>query len=35
MDRGAQWATFHGVTQEADTTQCLNNHNMLAATGQT
>ena len=25
MDRGAWWATVHGVTKELDTTQCLNN----------
>jgi hypothetical protein len=32
MDRGAWQTTVHGVTQEADTTQCPNN-NMLAAAG--
>ena len=27
MDRGAQWATVHGVTKELDTTEGLNNNN--------
>ena len=27
MDRGAWWATVHGVAKELDMTQCLNNNN--------
>ena len=27
MDRGAWWATIHGVIKESDTTQQLNNNN--------
>ena len=27
MDRGAWWATAHGVTKELDTTKQLNNNN--------
>ena len=27
MDRGARWATVHGVTKESDTTQQLNSNN--------
>ena len=27
MDRGAWWATVHGVTNESDTTEQLNNNN--------
>ena len=27
MDRGAWWATVHGVTEEQDTTQRVNNNN--------
>ena len=26
MDRGAWWATVHGVTKESDTTELLNNN---------
>ena len=29
MDRGAWWATFHGVTEESDTTWQLNNNKAL------
>ena len=29
MDRGAWWATVHGVTKESDMTQQLNNNNFL------
>ena len=29
MDRGAQWATVHGVAKELDMTWQLNNNNML------
>ena len=28
MDRGAWWATVHGVTKESDMTEQLNNNNM-------
>ena len=31
MDRGAWWATVHGVTKELDTTERLNNNSMLIA----
>ena len=27
MDRGAWWATVHGVAKELDMTECLNNSN--------
>ena len=30
MGRGAWWATVHGVTEESDTTQGLNDNNKLA-----
>ena len=26
MDRGARWATVHGVAKESDTTEQLNNN---------
>ena len=29
VDRGAWWATVHGVTKELDTTERLNNNNMI------
>ena len=29
MDRAAWWATVHGVTKESDTTEQLNNNNIL------
>ena len=29
MDRGAWWATVHGVAKESDTTYQLNNNNNL------
>ena len=29
MDRGAWWATVHGVTRESDMTEQLNNNNKL------
>ena len=30
MDRGAWWATVHGVAKELDTTQRLNNSNYFS-----
>ena len=33
MDRGAWWATVHGVTKELDTTQQLNDNNTLEKEG--
>ena len=29
MDRGACWATVHGVTKELDMTKQLNNNNLI------
>ena len=31
MDRGACWATVHGVTKESDTTESLNNTQLTAS----
>ena len=35
MDRGACWATVHGVRKELDKTECLNTaqHNKVPETG--
>ena len=33
MDRGAWWATVHGVTKELDRTEQLNNNNILKNRG--
>ena len=35
MDRGACWATVHGVAKELDKTECLNTaqHNKVPETG--
>ena len=33
MDRGAWWATVHGVTKESDKTQRLSNNNNKIETG--
>ena len=30
MDRGAWWATVHGVSKELDMTKWLNNNNMFS-----
>ena len=32
MDRGAWWATVHGITKELDTTWQLKNNNVINAT---
>ena len=32
MNRGAWWATVHGVAKESDTTWQLNNNNKLCGT---
>ena len=29
MDRGAWWATVHGVTEESDTIKQVNNNNLI------
>ena len=34
LDRGAWWATVHGVVKESDTTERLNNNNDLPGSGQ-
>ena len=34
MDRGAWWATVHGVTEELDMTQQLNNNKLVKCAGQ-
>ena len=33
MDRGAWWATVHGVARESDTTEWLNNNNKKGPEG--
>ena len=33
MDKGAWWATVHGVTKESDKTEQLNNNNKLEQPG--